>query len=420
MERATKDQFVRTSLLDEHAHRYELAARFARGVVVDCACGIGYGSVIVSRQGNVETYLGIDPSREAIQYAHDNYSGGRIYFECGTLESNSCLPFSVDSFLMFETLEHTENPSAALANVRRCLKPDGLLIGSVPSAEYEALCESTYGPNPFHLQRFTKEQIERLLGEYFEDARILSMEFILGSLVRCIDEKTGKGAEILPSSASAELGVLGSIVFVAGTTSVVALAMSELGAPNIYFPSIPKAISDREEVAPIRTAMQSMEALIRERDEAIGSQAKMLEERWAAMQSMEALIRERDEAIGSQAKMLEERWAAMQSMEALIRERGEVIDGQAKILEERRAAMQSMESVIRERDEIILGQVKMLEERRVAMQSMEAMILHRDKVILEQQQLIERRPETIEAMHALLYAIKASLRRRISRVFGKI
>ena len=60
-----------------------------------------------------------------------------------------------------------------------------------------------------------------------------------------------------------------------------------------------------------------------------------LESRWAAMQSMEALIRERDEVIAGQARMLEERWAAMQSMEALIRERDATIIEQRQLIEKR-------------------------------------------------------------------------------------
>jgi hypothetical protein len=59
----------------------------------------------------------------------------------------------------------------------------------------------------------------------------------------------------------------------------------------------------------------------------------MLEERWLAMESMEALICKRDEAIAGQARMLEERWLAMESMEALIWEREGTIIEQRKLLE---------------------------------------------------------------------------------------
>jgi SAM-dependent methyltransferase len=331
VERATKDHFGRISLRDEHFHRYGLAARVARGSVVDCACGIGYGSEIIDSVESVKSYLGIDPSGESIEYARKNYAGGRVYFECGTLEENSCVSSSIDTFLMFETLEHTETPAVALANVRRCLKPNGVLIGSVPSAEYEALCESTYGPNPFHLQRFTRENITEILGEHFESVRIFSMEFVLGSLVHCVGDQATSGAEIAPLATGGEVGIFGSIVFIAGSADGVVEAINKVGALNKFLPSIPKVILDRDEVVPIRVAMQSMEVMIRQRDEAIAGQARMLEERWAAMQSMEGLIRQRDEAIAGQARMLEERWAAMQSMEGLIRQRDEAIAGQRQV-----------------------------------------------------------------------------------------
>jgi hypothetical protein len=47
-----------------------------------------------------------------------------------------------------------------------------------------------------------------------------------------------------------------------------------------------------------------MESMIREKDEAIAAQARMLEERWTVMQSMESMIRERDELIAEQVKQL--------------------------------------------------------------------------------------------------------------------
>jgi len=145
----------------------------------------------------------------------------------------------------------------------------------------------------------------------------------------------------------------------------------------------------------------------------------MLEERWSAMQSMEALIRERDEAISGQARMLEERWSAMQSMEALIRERDEAIAGQTQMLEERWSAIQSMEALIRERDEAIAGQTQMLEERWSAIQSMEALIRERDEAIIEQQKLLEKRPTVTEAMRVLLSVVRASFQHRVGRVLGK-
>ncbi len=291
MERASKDHFGRISLRHEHTHRYQLAARAARGFVVDCACGIGYASELIARQPDVESYLGIDPSEDAIRYANDNYAGESIRFEYGTLEKNSCGCSSVDTFLIFETLEHTTNPNDALSNIRNCLKEDGILIGSVPSAEYEEICESTYGANPYHLQRFTKEQIAELLGRYFGSARIFSMEFVLGSLFKRVLDGFANHAEIAPPlPPTGELGIAGSIFFIAGSEECVEGAIHKIGNGAIFLPSIPKVILDRDEVKPIRIAMQSMEALIRERDEAIIEQRKLLEKRPTMTEAMRALL----------------------------------------------------------------------------------------------------------------------------------
>jgi 2-polyprenyl-3-methyl-5-hydroxy-6-metoxy-1,4-benzoquinol methylase len=303
MERASKDQFKRVSLRDEHIHRYELAADIASGFVVDCACGIGYSSEILASRVSVESYLGIDPSEDAIEYARNNFTGERISFEKGTLESNSCVSSSVDTFLMFETLEHTADPDLAIANIRRALKMNGLLIGSVPSAEYEELCEKTYGANSFHLQRFTREKISAILSEHFDCVWLYSAEYMLGTLIRDLSVTHSSEAEVV-SGLEGKVEVAGSFIFLAGSKDRVQQAVQTLGVANKYYPSIPKVILDRDEVEPIRAAFHQAERLVRERDDVILAQARMLEERWAIMQSMESMIRERDEQIKKTSKSI--------------------------------------------------------------------------------------------------------------------
>jgi SAM-dependent methyltransferase len=117
--------------------------------------------------------------------------------------------------------------------------------------------------------------------------------------------------------------------------------------------------------------------------------------------------------------MLEERWLAMQSMEAMIRARDEAISGQASMLEERWTAIESMEAMIRERDEAISGQASMLEERWLAMQSMEVRIHERDELIVEQRQLLEKQLSVTEAMIVLCSSVRASFQHRVKRFLRK-
>jgi len=232
---------------------------------------------------------------------------------------------------MFETLEHTITPDTAIANIRRILKPNGLLIGSVPSAEYEGLCDQAYGANPFHLQRFTRERIVSLLNEKFESVRIFSAEYMLGTLIRDLSVSVNYETEII-GYLDSKADIAGSIIFLAGTKESVKQAALKLGVANKYFPSIPKVVLDRDEVEPIRMAFHRTESALIARDEAIATQSRMLEDRWRIIQSIEAMIREKDESIEAQSRMLEERWAIMQSMESMIRDRDELIAEQAKLI----------------------------------------------------------------------------------------
>jgi len=293
MERVTPDNFGRSSLRYEHVHRYILASRVARGTIVDCACGIGYGSEILSRQPAVEMYIGVDPSHEALTAAKTYYAAPHVDFRSGTLESLPCLYGSVDTFVMFETLEHTVDPARSIANVRQHIAADGLLIGSVPSADYESMCERTYGPNPYHLQRFTPEKLVELLGAHFEVVRLLSVEFVLGTLVRDLEsDSNASNGKIVNGDESV---IAGSLLFVAGEEKRVATALKDLDGVPQFIVGMPKVVLDAEEVEPIRVAFHKAEVQIDERDKAISAQGRMLKERWLIMQSMGGQIGERDQ-----------------------------------------------------------------------------------------------------------------------------
>ena len=56
----------------EHIHRYHFAKQLVNNkVVLDAACGSGYGSALLAEEAK-EVY-GIDISEEAIEYARSNY-----------------------------------------------------------------------------------------------------------------------------------------------------------------------------------------------------------------------------------------------------------------------------------------------------------------------------------------------------------
>jgi SAM-dependent methyltransferase len=62
----------------------------------------------------------------------------------------------VDHVVLFEVLEHVPDPAAVLAEVRRVLRPDGTLVGSVP------FLIGVHG-QPDDFRRFTAQGLEQLL-----------------------------------------------------------------------------------------------------------------------------------------------------------------------------------------------------------------------------------------------------------------
>lgn len=102
--------------------------------VLDFGCGDGAhaSSFVLSKQCS---YTGVDLSERAVGMCR---AKGLEAFSC---LNESALPFDTDSFdnvLSFEVFEHLFDPAQALQEIRRALRPQGHLIGSVPNSVYLA------------------------------------------------------------------------------------------------------------------------------------------------------------------------------------------------------------------------------------------------------------------------------------------
>ena len=151
---------------DAHIARYELARHYAKpgAVVLDVACGLGYGAAVLCHDTRVERVIGVDNSPYAIDYGKANFQPGRpVEFRLGDAMDFSFLDdSSVDLVVSMETIEHLEDPEGFLAGIHRVLRPGGRVIASIPN---EWLDETGNDPNPHHLHVYDwnklREQIER-------------------------------------------------------------------------------------------------------------------------------------------------------------------------------------------------------------------------------------------------------------------
>lgn len=147
-------------LFKEHELRYLFVRKFVKNkIVLDIACGNGYGSQILAYAGAKFVY-GIDNSKEAVDYANKKYLQRNIKFILGDAEKISLKEKSVDIVISLETIEHLRHPKKFLKESKRILKHGGALILSTPNKEV------SYEDNPFHLNEYTLSELDVLLSDF--------------------------------------------------------------------------------------------------------------------------------------------------------------------------------------------------------------------------------------------------------------
>ncbi|MEM3714944.1 MAG: class I SAM-dependent methyltransferase, partial [Nitrososphaeria archaeon] len=161
-----------------HVNRYLFASNFVIGkTVLDVACGTGYGSMYLAKEGANLVVAG-DLSSEALSYAKVNYKS-KSGPEFIRLDATH-LPFVDDSFdcvITFETIEHLKEYERFIKECRRILKIDGILISSTPN-------KRTISPIfkqaewVMHIKEFYPEELYLLFKKYFSKVEIFGQHFL--------------------------------------------------------------------------------------------------------------------------------------------------------------------------------------------------------------------------------------------------
>lgn len=166
----------------EHHSRYAWVAALASGRdVLDAGCGVGWGSVALANAG-AHQVVGLDIDELAIANARDRAdarerAAATTMFVRGDLRA---LPFddaSFDLVVCFEALEHVTDPDRVLDELRRVLRPNGVLAVSSPN-------RGVYpSGNPFHLHELTSQELAAALRSRFQSVAIYRQQSHVGSLL---------------------------------------------------------------------------------------------------------------------------------------------------------------------------------------------------------------------------------------------
>jgi 2-polyprenyl-3-methyl-5-hydroxy-6-metoxy-1,4-benzoquinol methylase len=154
------DETTGRDTLALHLQRYEFAAIHARaGRLLDLACGVGYGTRLLSdRCPQLESALGVDLCDEAVVYAQDRYANERTRFLRADAAGFTD-PRGFETIVSLETVEHVDDPAAFLARLVRLLRPQGVLVASVPTTP-------SVDVNPHHRHDFSERSFRALLAPH--------------------------------------------------------------------------------------------------------------------------------------------------------------------------------------------------------------------------------------------------------------
>ncbi len=156
----TIKNILKNYVVRQHIMRYVFASNYVKDkVIVDVACGTGYGSHYLALQGARYT-IAIDLDIRALLIANKYYSTSNLDYVCGDAKYLPLRSDSIEVFISFETIEHLDKPTLFINEITRTLKPSGTLIISTPNKRW------TMHP-PYHLHEFYPDEFYKLLKGYF-------------------------------------------------------------------------------------------------------------------------------------------------------------------------------------------------------------------------------------------------------------
>ncbi len=169
----------------EHYHRYAATSEYVKDkVVLDVACGEGYGSDLMAL--GAASVVGVDLSTEAVEHARQTYADrGNLRF----LQASAiALPFPDSSFdvvVSFETIEHLAEQEQMLCELRRVLRPAGILMISSPNRPVYS--EESGRHNEFHVKELDFSEFDSLLRSKFSRIRYFGQRFMMGSVLQPLE-----------------------------------------------------------------------------------------------------------------------------------------------------------------------------------------------------------------------------------------
>ncbi len=369
----------------EHMHRYLVTCELVKDrEVLDIASGEGYGSALLAEVAR--SVIGVDISREAVVHAEQKYGKSNLQFKIGSCAQIPIADNSIDVVVSFETIEHHDQHDAMMTEIKRVLRPDGLLIISSPD-KYEYSVAPNFS-NSYHVKELYRHEFEQLLFNYFKQVELYGQKILYGSTILPDKNPT----DILfyqrkNNHLSAVSGIPQAIYLIA--------IASDVEIPSIRGGIFEQPVTESEVVLALTSernaALTERNSAATERDTALARCDTALTERNAVIAERDRTVAERDAAITERDTALAERNAVMAERDITVAERDAAITERDTALAERNAVMAERDITVAERDAAITERDTALAERNAVMAERDITVAERDAAITERDTALAER-----------------------------
>ncbi len=170
-----RGEIERIAGLPERTARRVLSDVLDLGLLV--SSGEGYGTALLASHAAFIT--GVDIAEDAVAHARRNYQLPNLEFRLGSCSKIPLPDATVDLVVSFETIEHHDEHEQMLAEIKRVLKPDGMVIISSP--DKAIYTDKPDYHNPFHVKELYRDEFEALFRTRFKNVVGLGQKVMFGS-----------------------------------------------------------------------------------------------------------------------------------------------------------------------------------------------------------------------------------------------
>ena len=263
----TGERFVPTeegAIRYEHMHRYSWSLDIAAGKdVLDIACGEGYGSALMATRA--KSVVGVDISDDAVAHARGRYQQHQnLRFVAGSATAIPLPDACVDVVVSFETIEHLLGHEEMIEQIRRVLRPDGVLVMSSPNKKVYSDDRDYH--NEYHVKELYFDEFDALLRSRFPKVSYYGQRLATSSVLLPLEGQqaayqalTMRGDEVREATVSAD-----DMMYFVAVCSASDVALP-VGLASVFFEEGVDLYAEREEIARWAERLSVEEAAVRKR-----------------------------------------------------------------------------------------------------------------------------------------------------------